>query len=160
MLYDQSRPPKSQFSIDDIPDLTGKVVIVTGGNAGVGKETVYALLRKNAKVYMASRSRSRALPAIEELKGKTGKEAIFLELDLASLKSIKRAVEEFTRFAELYLFYNEHKVEIGRLIAARSHRCTFSSITGRFFHLLFLCISNEFQRCDVATDRSTDDRRI
>ena len=50
MLYDQSRPPKSQFSIDDIPDLTGKVVIVTGGNAGVGKETMYALLRKNAKV--------------------------------------------------------------------------------------------------------------
>ena len=34
---------------------------------------MYALLRKNAKVYMASRSRSRALPAIEELKGKTGK---------------------------------------------------------------------------------------
>lgn len=36
-------PPASKYSVDEIPDLSGKVVIVTGANAGVGKETVKVL---------------------------------------------------------------------------------------------------------------------
>ena len=54
---------------------------------------------KNAKVYLAARSEDRAKAAIEDLKQMTGKEAIFLKLDLSSLESIKTAAEEFLRCA-------------------------------------------------------------
>ncbi|KAH8101910.1 NAD-binding protein [Cristinia sonorae] len=88
-------PPTSKFSVNDIPDLSGKVMIVTGGYGGIGKETVRALLNHNAKVYLAGRNSSHATAAIEELKKDTGKDAVFLQLDLASLKSVKRAADEF-----------------------------------------------------------------
>ncbi|KAH8115056.1 NAD-binding protein [Phellopilus nigrolimitatus] len=101
------RPAAPAFSIEDIPDLSGKVIIVTGGNTGVGKETILALLRKNAKVYMAARSQPKAEAAIAELKTKTGREALFLELDLASLKSIKKAAEEFqSKESQLHILFN------------------------------------------------------
>ena len=69
--------------------------MITGGNTGVGKEIVKALLQHNAKVYLAARSPERAAKAIEELKAETGKEAIFLQLDLSDLASVRRAAEEY-----------------------------------------------------------------
>jgi retinol dehydrogenase 12 len=48
-------------------------------------------------VYIAARSKSKAEAAIAELKEVTGKEAIFLKLDLDNLSQIKRAAEEFKR---------------------------------------------------------------
>ena len=54
-------------------------------------------MNRNAKVYMASRNRERAEEAIADLKKQTGKEAVFLDLDLANLKSIKKAAETFLR---------------------------------------------------------------
>ncbi|EIN12416.1 NAD(P)-binding protein [Punctularia strigosozonata HHB-11173 SS5] len=93
--YTQIFPPKSTWSVDNIPDLSGKVMIVTGGNSGIGKET--ALLGRNAKVYLAARDESKAEEAIRELKEETGREAVFLKLDLGDLRSVKRAAEEFLR---------------------------------------------------------------
>ncbi|KDQ21285.1 hypothetical protein BOTBODRAFT_197762 [Botryobasidium botryosum FD-172 SS1] len=84
----------------DMPDVTGKVAIVTGGNTGLGKEIVRQLAKRGAKVYMASRTESRALSAIEELendhpeiKSKAG--IVFLQLDLTSLASCQAAAKQF-----------------------------------------------------------------
>ncbi|KAH6912192.1 hypothetical protein BKA70DRAFT_1422911 [Coprinopsis sp. MPI-PUGE-AT-0042] len=100
-------PPASKFSTDDIPDLTGKVVIVTGANAGVGKETAKALLAKNAKVYMAGRNAQKLAEAIKELRAATGKQGIALQLDLANLLSVKRGVDEFlSKENQLHILFN------------------------------------------------------
>lgn len=37
--FRSSFPGKSQWDVDETPDLHGNVVIVTGGNAGIGRET-------------------------------------------------------------------------------------------------------------------------
>ncbi|KAI0756275.1 NAD(P)-binding protein [Daedaleopsis nitida] len=103
----QTFPPKATFKVDQIPDLNGQVTIVTGGNTGIGKETVKALLEHNAKVYLAARSREKAEAAIADLKQLTGKEAIFLELDLSNLAAVKAAAEKFlSQEQELHILFN------------------------------------------------------
>ena len=53
------------------------------------------MLARDAKVYLAARNEDRAKAAIEDLKQVTGKEAVWLKLDLSSLKSVKAAADEF-----------------------------------------------------------------
>ncbi|KAI0029800.1 NAD(P)-binding protein [Vararia minispora EC-137] len=91
----QMFPPKPMWGVNDIPNLSGKVIIVTGGNTGVGKETVKPLLARGAKVYIAARNEAKTKSAIEDLKKETGKEAVSLHLDLADLVSVKAAAKEF-----------------------------------------------------------------
>ncbi|PFH48869.1 hypothetical protein AMATHDRAFT_148897 [Amanita thiersii Skay4041] len=103
----QAWPPKSKFSVQDIPDMSGKTVIVTGANTGLGKETAKVLLSKNAKVYMVCRSEEKGNAAIEELFQETGKRGILLRLDLADLKSVKAGAEVFlSKESELHVLFN------------------------------------------------------
>jgi NAD(P)-dependent dehydrogenase (short-subunit alcohol dehydrogenase family) len=64
------------------------------------------LLQHNAKVYIAARSPEKATKAIEDLRTDTGKEALFLKLDLGDLKSVKASAEEFKRFAQALLQFS------------------------------------------------------
>jgi len=71
--------------------LTGKNVIVTGANTGIGKETARVLALANANVYMACRDDAKCSEAAEELKKLTGKTSLIhtMKLDLGSFASIK-----------------------------------------------------------------------
>ena len=76
--------------------MRGKVVMVTGANAGMGKEISLALAGMGATVVMVSRDRARGEAARTEVESKSGNPHLELMLaDLSSQKSIRHLVAEF-----------------------------------------------------------------
>src|SRR3979490_2052809 len=69
----------------DIPDMTGRSVIVTGGNSGIGRAAASALDRAGARVVLAARDTDKGQPAAATMPGDTE----VRRLDLASLASIR-----------------------------------------------------------------------
>ncbi|KAL4959549.1 uncharacterized protein BDV14DRAFT_212276 [Aspergillus stella-maris] len=86
----------------DIPDLLGKVVLVTGGNTGLGKESIRQILLHNPQqVFLAARTESKARDAIADLESTAPNVKLtWLPLDLSSIKSVTEAAELFTQHAD------------------------------------------------------------
>ncbi|KAF5316275.1 hypothetical protein D9619_006570 [Psilocybe cf. subviscida] len=80
-------------------DLTGKTVIVTGANNGIGFEAAKHFARMNpGKLILACRSKERGQAALDELKEETGcKTAELWILDLASFDSVKAFADKFNK---------------------------------------------------------------
>ncbi|KAE9374284.1 NAD(P)-binding protein [Stipitochalara longipes BDJ] len=90
--------PKSTFDLSQLPDLTGFVVLITGGHSGLGLATTKILARQHAKVYIASRSVPKAELAVNEINKEVSHAGIaVIEMDLSDLDSVKRGAEEFLR---------------------------------------------------------------
>ena len=91
-----------KWKASDIPDLKGKIAIVTGANSGIGFQTSLALARKNAMVIMAVRSREKGLHAAEIIHAEVpNAELVVMKVDLANIESVKHFadgyLEEFQR---------------------------------------------------------------
>lgn len=81
---------------NNIPDLSEKVIIVTGGNSGLGYESVKAFAKKGAEVIMACRSTIKGEAAKMEIGNVKGK-IIVMELDLMDFSSIKVFSDNFKK---------------------------------------------------------------
>ncbi|KAF8906837.1 hypothetical protein CPB84DRAFT_1959889 [Gymnopilus junonius] len=81
----------------DLADLTGKVVIVTGANTGIGYHTVKLLARKGAKVYLGARNEAKAKEAIAELEreGLGSGQVVWLHVDMSNPMWAQEAANEF-----------------------------------------------------------------
>jgi len=83
------------FSIAKTPSLKGKTALVTGGNIGLGFETVKALASKGAHVLLAARNEEKGKAAVAEIQKLLPNVHVeLLHLDLASQRSIKAAAIE------------------------------------------------------------------
>ncbi|EEQ30230.1 putative secondary metabolism biosynthetic enzyme [Microsporum canis] len=83
----------------NIIDQSGKVILITGGNTGLGMETVLELVKHQpARIYLAARNERKAWEAINFIQFQLTYEADirYLPLDLSSFKSIREAVRLFT----------------------------------------------------------------
>jgi len=84
------------WTADDIPDQSGKTALVTGGNSGLGYQTVLQLARKGARVLLAARDRARGTAALERLGAEApGSQAELAQIDLADLASVERFAAGF-----------------------------------------------------------------
>ncbi|RIB26576.1 hypothetical protein C2G38_1954814, partial [Gigaspora rosea] len=87
---------KKIFTFDKIPDLTGKIAVIMGGNAGIGYITCRELARKNTRVFLLGCNIEKGQAAIEKIKSKTRNQNVeFLHLNLKSLKFVKECAENF-----------------------------------------------------------------
>ena len=78
-----------------VPDQTGKTILITGANSGLGLRSAEALAKAGATVLLACRNQAKATAALGQVrKVATGEEPRFVKLDLADLDSVKECADE------------------------------------------------------------------
>jgi NAD(P)-dependent dehydrogenase (short-subunit alcohol dehydrogenase family) len=86
----------------DVPDLTGRTAVVTGGNTGLGFEVARVLAERGAQVTIACRNLDKAQIAADSIP-----DATIVSLDLASLDSVREAAAALsTEYEKLDLLVN------------------------------------------------------
>ncbi|HYF77088.1 MAG TPA: SDR family NAD(P)-dependent oxidoreductase, partial [Symbiobacteriaceae bacterium] len=88
--------------------MTGKVCLVTGATAGIGKVTALELARMGATVVMAARDRGKAEMALAEIQQATGNPNLDLLIaDLSSQQSIRDLAAAFKgKYDRLHVLVN------------------------------------------------------
>jgi NAD(P)-dependent dehydrogenase (short-subunit alcohol dehydrogenase family) len=99
---------KENWTTEYIPDLDGKVIIVSGGNSGLGFWSVKAFAENGAEVILASRSKENGEKAKAEILKEVPEGKIEVaELDLADLESVRRFAKNFQKkYSQLDVLLN------------------------------------------------------
>jgi len=95
-------PADQRFSLEETPDLTGKVAVVTGGSEGIGYGCTHTLLSHNiSKLFIISLSSDIATDAINAIKSEMGAEKAsrveWLQCDLSDWAATAKTAFEITR---------------------------------------------------------------
>lgn len=100
---------------DATQPMSGKTVVITGGNAGIGKEAAVGLAIQGARVVITSRDAGRGADALREIRDRTGSDRVeVMPLDLASTASIRAfATEALERLDRIDVLLNNAGLVVG-----------------------------------------------
>src|SRR5215475_8765618 len=103
-----------RWTAEAIPKAGGRAAVITGANSGIGLETSSVLAARGATVVLGCRDVRRGNQAADQIRSRTGAEpprVSVVQLDLASLESVRRAAAEISSsFAGLDLLINNAAV--------------------------------------------------
>ncbi|MGE0886036.1 MAG: SDR family oxidoreductase [Blastocatellales bacterium] len=89
----------------------GKVALVTGGNAGIGRATAIEFARQGAKVVVSGRRDKEGNEVIAEIKA-AGGDAIFVKADVSKESDVQALIEKtLTTYGRLDFAFNNAGVE-------------------------------------------------
>lgn len=87
---------KASWSVECIPDLSGKTILVTGGNSGIGYEAARQFAGHGAHVVLACRDARNGHAAVTAITSEHPRASVeAMELDLASLASVRAFAEAY-----------------------------------------------------------------
>ncbi len=78
---------------DELFDLTGKVVLITGGSRGLGREMAFAAARCGADLVIASRNLDSCVAVAEEITATTGRAALAHQVHVGRWDQLEPLVE-------------------------------------------------------------------
>ena len=101
-------PPTKAWTADDLPDLFGKLIVVTGANSGIGFQAAKEFANKGASVVLACRSIEKARAAAALITAARSQASVdVMELDLAHLESVHNFARNFgARHRNLHVLCN------------------------------------------------------
>ncbi|KAI0738859.1 NAD-P-binding protein [Daedaleopsis nitida] len=86
----------SSFQVENLFDVKGKVVLVTGGSRGIGKMIATGFVKNGAKVYISSRSAKDCATTEKELNALGSGKCVALPADMQKLEEVDRLVKELS----------------------------------------------------------------
>ena len=110
-------------------DMTGKTVVITGGNSGIGRETARVLAGAGAKVVITARDKARGESAVSALRSANqGGQIELVVFDLGDLGSVRSGAEQILAICDRIdvLVNNAGVVLSDRLESADGYEATLA----------------------------------